>query len=60
MAFKIIGRCRSDNISHDMFLLFCDYIQTLPIENHKKDLIINGIKNNWMCNEWRLSFIDAG
>ncbi|GBC07762.1 hypothetical protein RclHR1_07680016 [Rhizophagus clarus] len=28
--------------------------------SHKKDLIINGIKNNWMCDEWRLNFIDAG
>ena len=39
MAFKIIGRCRSDDISHNIFLLFCDFIQTLPIENHKKELI---------------------
>jgi hypothetical protein len=43
-----------------MFLLFCDYIQTLSIENNKKNLIINNIKNNWMCDEWRLNFIDAG
>jgi len=41
-------------------LLFCDFIQTLSIEDHKKDLIIRGIKNNWMCDEWRLNFIDAG
>jgi len=47
-------------LSHEIFSLFCDFIQTLSIENHKKDLIINGIKNNWMCDEWRLNFIDAG
>lgn len=43
-----------------MFLLFCNFIQTLPVENDKKELIINSIKNNWMCDEWRLNFIDAG
>ena len=43
-----------------MFILFCDFIQALPIEDHKKSLIINGIKNNWMSDEWRLNFIDAG
>ena len=59
MAFKIIGRCRSDDITHNIFLLFCDFIQNLSIENHKKELIINGIRNNWVCNEWRLKFIDA-
>ena len=47
-------------MSHDIFLLFCDFIQTLHIENNKKNLIINGIKNNWMCDKWRLNFIDAG
>ncbi|PKB97860.1 hypothetical protein RhiirA5_432384 [Rhizophagus irregularis] len=51
IVFKIIGRYRSDNISHNMFLLFCDYIQTLSIKNNKKDLIINNIRNNWMCDE---------
>ena len=51
MAFKIIGHSRSDDISHDIYFLFCDFIQTLSIEEHKKDLIINGIKNNWMCDE---------
>ena len=42
------------------FPFFCNFIQTLSIENHKKNLIISEIKDNWMCNEWRLNFIDAG
>jgi hypothetical protein len=43
-----------------MVKLFNEFINTLPIEKNKKEKIINDLSNNWMCSEWRLSFIDAG
>ena len=31
-----------------------DWISQKSFENYKKDLIINDIKNNWICDEWQL------
>lgn len=43
-----------------MTKLFSEFINSLFIEKNKKEKIINDLLNNWMCSEWRLSFIDAG
>ena len=43
-----------------MTKLFNEFINNLFIEKNKKEKIINDLLNNWMCPEWRLSFIDAG
>jgi hypothetical protein len=37
-----------------------NFINFLPLSEEQKHLIINDLDNNWMCNEWRLQFIDAG
>jgi hypothetical protein len=43
-----------------MAKLYNEFISTLPIEKAKKDKLIDDLSKNWMCVEWRLSFIDAG
>lgn len=43
-----------------MVKLYNEFIGTLPIEKTKKDKLIDDLSKNWMCTEWRLSFIDAG
>ena len=40
--------------------LYNEFISALPIEKNKKDKIIDDLSKNWICAEWRLSFIDAG
>ena len=43
-----------------MSKLYDEFIRTLPIEKVKKDKLIDDLSKNWLCAEWRLSFIDAG
>lgn len=43
-----------------MSKLYDEFIRTLPIEKVKKDKLIDDLFKNWLCAEWRLSFIDAG
>jgi len=59
-VFKLVGRCRTEAAAIEMTKLFNEFINSLPIEKNKKEKVINDLSNNWMCSEWRLSFIDAG
>jgi hypothetical protein len=43
-----------------MVELYNEFINSLPMEKIKKDKLIDDLSKNWMCEEWRLSFIDAG
>jgi len=43
-----------------MTILFNAFIDDLNMNNEKKEKIKNDIKNNWMCEEWCMQFIDAG
>jgi hypothetical protein len=43
-----------------MAKLFEEFINFLPIKKCKKEKIINDLSKNWLCPEWKLSFIDAG
>ena len=43
-----------------MVKLYNGFISSLPIEKTKKDKLIDDLSKNWMCAEWRMSFIDAG
>ena len=60
LAFKIVGRCRTEESAIEMAKLYNEFIRTLPIEKTKKDKLIDDLSKNWICTEWRLSFIDAG
>ena len=43
-----------------MVELYNEFINSLPMDKIKKDKLIDDLSKNWMCEEWRLSFIDAG
>jgi hypothetical protein len=60
LVFKIVGRCRTEESAIEMAKLYNEFINTLPIDKTKKDKLIDDLSKNWMCTEWRLSFIDAG
>ena len=55
-----MGCCRTEESAIEMAKLYNEFIRTLPIEKTKKDKLIDDLSKNWMCTEWRLSFIDAG
>lgn len=60
MAFKLVGRCRTEAAAIEMVELFNEFINSLHMEKDKKEKIINDLSNNWTCPEWKSSFIDAG
>ncbi|CAB4495143.1 unnamed protein product [Rhizophagus irregularis] len=60
LAFKIVGRSRTEETAIEMAKKYIEFINTLPLEKTKKDKLIDDLSKNWMCTEWRLSFIDAG
>jgi hypothetical protein len=60
LAFKIVGRSRTEETAIKMAEKYIEFINTLPLEKTKKDKLIDDLSKNWMCTEWRLSFIDAG
>src|SRR5205823_11163273 len=53
-------RCRTEESAITMVKLYNEFINTLPIKKNKKDKLIDDLSKNWMCAEWRLSFIDEG
>ncbi|CAG8570870.1 5140_t:CDS:2, partial [Diversispora eburnea] len=55
-----LARCRTEETSFEMASIYKNFINSLPLTQEQKHLIINDLDNNWMCNEWRLQFIDAG
>jgi hypothetical protein len=40
--------------------LFNAFIDSLDMNNEKKEKIKNDVRNNWMCEEWCMQFINAG
>ncbi|CAB4392942.1 unnamed protein product [Rhizophagus irregularis] len=60
LAFKIVGRSQTEETAIEMAKKYIEFINTLPLEKTKKDKLIDDLSKNWMCTEWRLSFIDAG
>ncbi|GET03954.1 hypothetical protein GLOIN_2v1542684 [Rhizophagus clarus] len=60
LAFKIVGRSRTEETAIEMVKQYNEFVSTLPIEKTKKDKLIDDLSKNWMSAEWKLSFIDAG
>ncbi|CAG8507221.1 8491_t:CDS:2 [Scutellospora calospora] len=60
LAFKIIGRCRSITEAREMAIEYKNFINSLPISVNTKAFFINDLEDNWLSQEWILSFIDSG
>ncbi|GBC42759.1 hypothetical protein GLOIN_2v1777145 [Rhizophagus irregularis DAOM 181602=DAOM 197198] len=66
LAFKIVGRSRSIELAKELGPLYSEFINSLDItqelKNRTPDIskTVKDLYNNWICNEWILSFIDAG
>ncbi|RHZ69217.1 hypothetical protein Glove_286g4 [Diversispora epigaea] len=60
LGFKLIARCRTEETAFEMASHYKNFINILPLTKEQKISISNDLTNNWMCNEWRLQFIDAG
>ena len=60
MAFKIVGRSRTEDESKELGLLYQDFVNSLKLSDNIKQKLITDLNRNWLCDEWRLSFIDAG
>ena len=60
MVFKIVGRSRSVELAKELGPLYSDFINSLDLTLELKNKLIKDLYNNWICNEWILSFIDAG
>ena len=44
----------------ELGLLYVDFINSLDLIVELKNKLIKDLYNNWICDEWILSFIDAG
>jgi hypothetical protein len=60
LAFKIIGRSRTVELAKELGPLYSDFINSLDLTLELKNKLIKDLYNNWICNEWILSFIDVG
>ncbi|KAF0450146.1 proteophosphoglycan ppg4 [Gigaspora margarita] len=60
LAFKIVGRSRSDEEAVEMGEEYNKFINSLSLDNNIKDHLIRDLRVNWICDEWRKSFIDGG
>ena len=60
LAFKIVGRSRSVDLAKELGLLYTNFINSLNLKLELKTKLIKDLHNNWICDEWILSFIDAG
>ncbi|CAB4473705.1 unnamed protein product [Rhizophagus irregularis] len=60
LAFKIIGRSRTENESKELGLLYQNFVNSLKLPNNIKQKLMADLNRNWLCDEWRLSFINAG
>ena len=58
--FKIVGRSRSMELAKELGLLYANFINSLDLKSELKNKLIKDLHNNWICDEWVLSFIDAG
>ncbi|POG78529.1 hypothetical protein GLOIN_2v1870574 [Rhizophagus irregularis DAOM 181602=DAOM 197198] len=60
LAFKIVGRSRSIELAKELGPLYSEFINLLDITQELKNKLVKDLYNNWICNKWILSFIDAG
>ncbi|GBB90997.1 hypothetical protein RclHR1_18090003 [Rhizophagus clarus] len=60
LAFKIVRRSRSVDLAKELSLLYINFINSLDLKLELKNKLIKDLHNNWICDEWILSFIDAG
>ncbi|CAB5194745.1 unnamed protein product [Rhizophagus irregularis] len=60
IAFKIIGRSRTEEQALELGSLYKSFIDKLSLSFEKKNKLKNDLFKNWICDEWRLSLIDAG
>ncbi|PKY15305.1 hypothetical protein RhiirB3_380819 [Rhizophagus irregularis] len=60
LAFKVIGRSRTEEESKELGLLYHDFVNSLKLSDNIKQKLITDLDQNWLCDEWRISFIDAG
>jgi len=44
----------------ELGLLYKEFINSLDLISELKNKLIKDLYNNWICDEWILSFIDAG
>ena len=56
----MVGRSRSVELTKELEPLYSDFINSLDLTLELKNKLIKDLYNNWICNEWILSFIDAG
>ena len=56
----MVGRSRSVELAKELGSLYSDFINSLDLTLELKNKLIKDLYNNWICNEWILSFIDAG
>ena len=41
-------------------MLYANFINSLDLKSELKNKLIKDLHNNWICDEWILSFIDSG
>ncbi|CAG8753543.1 504_t:CDS:1, partial [Racocetra fulgida] len=60
LGFKLVARCRTEEKAFEMANYYKSFLIALPLTQEQKTLLTKDLDNNWMCDEWRLQFIDAG
>ncbi|CAG8541659.1 20510_t:CDS:2 [Cetraspora pellucida] len=60
LGFKIVGWCHTEEKAFEMTNYYKNFFIALPLTQEQKTLLTKDLDNNWMCDEWRLQFIDAG
>ncbi|RIB02447.1 hypothetical protein C2G38_2227816 [Gigaspora rosea] len=56
----ILCRSKTDEEAVEMGEEYSKSINSLSLDNNTKDYLIRDLRVNWICNEWRKSFIDGG
>ena len=60
LAFKVIGRSRTEDESKELALLYQNFVNSLKLSNNIKQKLITDLNRNWLCNGWRLSLLMLG
>ncbi|KAF0438408.1 proteophosphoglycan ppg4 [Gigaspora margarita] len=60
LAFKVVGRCKSDEEAIKTGDEYKKFIYSLLLDNDIKEFLVHDLEMNWICDEWRQSFIDGG
>ncbi|CAB4441306.1 unnamed protein product [Rhizophagus irregularis] len=56
LAFKIIGRSRTEDEAKELGLLYQDFVNSLKLSENVKQKLITDLNRNWLCDEWRLYY----